>query len=112
MPWKEATAMSLRTEFIQQAELKNANLSELCRRFGTSRKTGYKWLKRYREEGESGGAGSTPRASGLGRAENQSLSGTERAGALAQPQHDHRDPAAQRSDRSGRSPQTSSLPAF
>jgi len=54
MPWKETTAMSLRTEFIHLAELEGANLSELCRRFGISRKTGYKWLKRYRDEGESG----------------------------------------------------------
>jgi transposase InsO family protein len=54
MPWKETTAMSLRTEFIHLAELAGANLSQLCRRFGISRKTGYKWLKRYREGGESG----------------------------------------------------------
>lgn len=54
MPWKEATPMSLRSEFIHLAELEGANISELCRRFEISRKTGYKWLKRYREEGESG----------------------------------------------------------
>jgi len=54
MPWKETTSMSLRAEFIHLAKLENANISELCRRFGISRKTGYKWLQRYREEGESG----------------------------------------------------------
>ena len=54
MPWKESTSMSLRTEFIHLAQLENANISELCRRFGISRKTGYKWLKRYQAEGESG----------------------------------------------------------
>jgi transposase InsO family protein len=54
MPWKETTSMSLRSEFIHMAEHGNANISELCRRFGISRKTGYKWLKRYREDGESG----------------------------------------------------------
>ncbi len=54
MPWKETTSMSLRTEFVHSAELENANVSELCRRFGISRKTGYKWLTRYREEGENG----------------------------------------------------------
>ena len=53
MPWKETTTMSLRTEFIHLAGLAGANLSQLCRRFGISRKTGYKWLKRYREGGES-----------------------------------------------------------
>jgi transposase InsO family protein len=46
--------MSLRSEFIHLAELENANRSELCRRFGISRKTGYKWLRRYQEAGERG----------------------------------------------------------
>jgi len=54
MPWKEATNVSLRSEFIHLAERQGANLSELCRRFGISRKTGYKWLERYRVDGESG----------------------------------------------------------
>jgi transposase InsO family protein len=54
MPWKETTSMSLRLEFIHLAELKDSNISELCRRFGISRKTAYKWLKRYQEQGESG----------------------------------------------------------
>jgi transposase InsO family protein len=54
MPWKETTAMSLRTEFIHLVGLAGANFSQLCQRFGISRKTGYKWLKRYREGGESG----------------------------------------------------------
>lgn len=46
--------MSLRSEFIHLAQLENANISELCRQFEISRKTGYKWLKRYRAESESG----------------------------------------------------------
>lgn len=46
--------MSLRTEFIHLAQHESANLSQLCRRFGISRKTGYKWLKRYQADGESG----------------------------------------------------------
>jgi transposase InsO family protein len=54
MPWKEATPMSLRSEFIHLAQLEEANISELCRRFGISRKTGYKWLKRYQQGGEGG----------------------------------------------------------
>jgi transposase InsO family protein len=31
-----------------------ANLSELCRRFGISRQTGYKWLSRWRTQGAAG----------------------------------------------------------
>ncbi len=54
MPWKEATTMSLRTEFVHLAGLEKANICQLCQRFVISRKTGYKWLKRYQEGGESG----------------------------------------------------------
>ena len=54
MPWKETTVMSLRMDFIQLSRLEGANLSQLCRRFGISRKTGYKWLRRYQEGGERG----------------------------------------------------------
>ena len=54
MPWKEATHMSEREEFLFQAKLEGANLSALCLEFGISRKTGYKWLKRERESGPAG----------------------------------------------------------
>ena len=56
MPWKEATAMSLRSEFVQLARQEGANMSRLCRSFGIARKTGYKWLRRSafaREPAES-----------------------------------------------------------
>ena len=51
MPWKEATAMSLRVEFVQLAMKDGANISQLCRDFSISRKTGYKWLMRFQESG-------------------------------------------------------------
>lgn len=54
MPWKEATLMSQRIEFVQQALQVDANLQQLCRQFGISRKTGYKWLARYRQAGPAG----------------------------------------------------------
>jgi transposase InsO family protein len=54
MPWKETTTMSSRKEYIQLMKQDGANVSELCRRFGISRKTGYKWYKRCQEDGESG----------------------------------------------------------
>lgn len=54
MPWKEQTAMSQRKAFIKQATQPDRNMSQLCREFGISRKTGYKWLKRYLKEGETG----------------------------------------------------------
>lgn len=54
MPWKEATKMELRTEFVILADQSNTNMAQLCRRFNISRKTGYKWLNRYRSEGIKG----------------------------------------------------------
>ncbi len=54
MPWKEVSAMSLREEFVALVRAEGANVSALCRRYGVSRKTGYKWLARYAEEGSAG----------------------------------------------------------
>jgi len=54
MPWKEVDIMSLRLEFVRLALHEDANMSQLCRRFGISRKTGYKWLHRRQEEGDEG----------------------------------------------------------
>ncbi len=54
MPWKASTTMSLRQEWVSKALEEGANISQLCRDYGISRKTGYKWLKRYAEAGESG----------------------------------------------------------
>ena len=51
MPWGDKTVKELRKEFIV-ASKDCFNISSLCREFGISRKTGYKWLKRY-ENGES-----------------------------------------------------------
>jgi len=52
MPWKEVTTMSLRLEFVRFALHEDANMSELCQRFGISRKTGYKWLNRCQQHGK------------------------------------------------------------
>lgn len=46
--------MDERLEFVRLARLAGANVSELCRRFGVRRSTGYKWLARYAAEGEAG----------------------------------------------------------
>ena len=52
MPWKVASAMSQREEFVALAHSEGVNMSELCLRSGISRKTGYKWLSRYLKAGE------------------------------------------------------------
>ena len=54
MPWPERSTMSLRTEFVELAQMEGSNIRALCRRFGISPKTGYKWLGRYRCEGSAG----------------------------------------------------------
>jgi transposase InsO family protein len=46
--------MSLRREFVMLAQQEGANFAELCRRQGIQRRIGYKWLERYRLEGEAG----------------------------------------------------------
>ena len=51
MPWRERRVKMLREEFIAQSEKADRNISALCRKFGISRKTGYKWIKRYQESG-------------------------------------------------------------
>lgn len=47
MGWKKVTIMSQRIEFVALALQQDTNFSELCRRFGISRKTGYKFLNRF-----------------------------------------------------------------
>jgi transposase InsO family protein len=47
MPWRTHTIMSQRLEFVSLASSARLSFKELCRRFGISRKTGYKWKKRF-----------------------------------------------------------------
>jgi transposase InsO family protein len=54
MPWKEHRPMSSKREFVEAANRRGANISELCREHGISRQTGHKWLKRYRQGGYEG----------------------------------------------------------
>jgi len=54
MPWKAITIMSQRMEFVMLAQQESNNFSRLCRRFGISRKTGYKWLRRHQTQGTVG----------------------------------------------------------
>lgn len=46
MPWETKTVMKQREEFVEAAEANSVSFSALCREYGISRKTGYKWLKR------------------------------------------------------------------
>lgn len=50
MPWKDKTVEELRKEFIEAAA-ECPNFSALCREFGITRTTGYKWFERYEKGG-------------------------------------------------------------
>jgi transposase InsO family protein len=43
-----------RLRFVVLADQGGSNQAALCRQFGVSRQTGYKWLRRYREAGAQG----------------------------------------------------------
>lgn len=55
MPWKETCPMDQRVRFIatvaEAEENRTESFASVCRRFGISRRVGYKWIDRY----ESGG---------------------------------------------------------
>jgi transposase len=50
MPWKECSVMDERLRFVAQL-LDGEAMSEVCRAFGISHKTGYKIFERYKEHG-------------------------------------------------------------
>lgn len=54
MAWKECDRVSQRREFVTLASKEGAKIAPLCRRFGISRRVGYKWLDRYKAQGEAG----------------------------------------------------------
>lgn len=51
MPWKETRPMDQRAEFVLKAEAKMVPFRELCREYGITPKTGYKWMERFRAGG-------------------------------------------------------------
>ena len=54
MPWKEVRLVDDRVHFITEVNKSQESFAALCRRFGISRKTGYKWCNRYEELGPAG----------------------------------------------------------
>ena len=51
MPWKMMSPIDQRVRFVNLAESGRFEMLRLCQDFGISRKTGYKWLGRYRQHG-------------------------------------------------------------
>ena len=54
MAWKETCAVDERMRFVLAVEAGEESMAALCRRFGVSRRIGYKWLGRYRAAGVAG----------------------------------------------------------
>ena len=54
MPWKVTEPMSQRLLFIAEWLQHEESIAELCRQYGISRKTAYKWIRRVEQEGEAG----------------------------------------------------------
>ena len=54
MPWQETHVLEERLKFIAAYQSREWSLVDLCQSFGISRKTGYKYLARYRELGLDG----------------------------------------------------------
>ena len=51
MPWRETEVVTLREEFVLKALGGAVPFASLCDEYGVSRKTGYKWLSRFKEGG-------------------------------------------------------------
>lgn len=54
MPWKETHVEGQRLDFISDWQRGSWSMAALCRRYSISRKTGYVWVARYKEEGVCG----------------------------------------------------------
>ncbi len=54
MAWRENCIMDERLRFVLECLSDEESMSSLCSAYGISRKTGYKWLSRYRGEGAGG----------------------------------------------------------
>ena len=54
MPRKATCHMDERMQFIARVLTGEDEMTVLCREYGVSRKTGYKWLGRYISEGGAG----------------------------------------------------------
>jgi hypothetical protein len=63
MPWKESSVMEERLRFVARL-LDGEPMTDMCREFGISRKTGYKIFGRYKEHARI-------RANGAGSGENE-----------------------------------------
>jgi transposase InsO family protein len=54
MPWKETSTLEQRKQLITRWQRGEEAIAELCREYGISRQTAYKWIGRFKDCGEAG----------------------------------------------------------
>src|SRR5712671_4750958 len=54
MPWQGVWPMELRMRLVNALVAEEDSMTALCAEYGVSRKTGYKWLMRFRAQGPAG----------------------------------------------------------
>src|SRR5260370_40288938 len=54
MPWQGVWPMELRMRLVNALMVEEDSMTALCEEYGGSRKTGYKWLTRFRAQGPVG----------------------------------------------------------
>jgi putative transposase len=54
LPWKEVRLVDELVHFITEVNESPESFAAVCRSFGISRKTGYKWVERYEKAGPAG----------------------------------------------------------
>jgi putative transposase len=54
MPWSLTSPMDQKMLFLTDCVRELIPIAESCRRYGISRKTGYKWIERFKEHGAQG----------------------------------------------------------
>ena len=68
MPWKASSVMEERLRFVARL-LDGEAMTDVCREFGISRKTGYKIFDRYKEHGLEALSDRSKRVAQLGLAQ-------------------------------------------
>lgn len=48
MPWESKSVETIRKEFVAKVIMGEESISELCRQYGISRPTAYKWIERFK----------------------------------------------------------------
>ena len=54
MSWNDTCPMNERVIFVAEIQRSERSMTQLCEDFGISRKTGYKWWRRYEAAGVDG----------------------------------------------------------